>query len=174
MKKLTLTLAAASAAAAFALTGCASNSDAMSTSPTATATDMMSTEPMDPSPGGSEAMATDGAMATDDAMAAQGSVITRKAYDADPAAYAKTTVVYLFSASWCPVCQATDKALTDGSLMVPAKVTVVTVDYDDATDLKTKYGVTTQHTLVQIDSSGKKVAKWTATSTDSLFSGLMS
>ncbi len=166
MKKLTLTLAAVSAAAAFALTGCASNSDAMSAAPTAMSTDKMTEDAMEPS--------SDDAMASEDAMAAHGSVITRDAYDADPAAYAETTIVYLFSASWCPVCQATDKALADGSVTVPAKVTMVTVDYDAATDLKTKYGVTTQHTLVQVDSSGERVAKWTPTSPSNLFSGLKS
>jgi hypothetical protein len=43
--------------------------------------------------------------------------------------------------------------------MIPAGVTILEVNYDTATDLKQKYGVTTQHTLVQIDANGTLVSK---------------
>ena len=33
-------------------------------------------------------------------------------------------------------------------------------DYDTTKDLQKKYGVTYQHTFVQIDSSGKALATW--------------
>ena len=44
-------------------------------------------------------------------------------------------------------------------------MTVVSVDYDTATDLKKQYGVTTQHTFVQIQPDGSEVQKWTGTET---------
>ncbi len=71
--------------------------------------------------------------------------------------YADTKVVYFFHASWCPDCKAADTALTSNPGAIPAKVTIVKVDYDTQTALKQKYGVTMQHTYVQVDSTGAKV-----------------
>jgi len=39
------------------------------------------------------------------------------------------------------------------------------VDYDKSTDLKRKYGVTYQHTFVQVDKGGHLLKKWSGTST---------
>lgn len=179
MKK-TLTLIAA-AFALFPLAACAAetDSDAMSASPTAMSSDKMSQDSMekDDASTSPSAMSSDDAMSSedsmsDDAMAMHGALVTQAEYEADPSAYANTTIVYLFSADWCPTCQATAKALEDGSVTVPAKVTLVDVDYDKATELKKTYGVTMQHTLVQVDGSGNLVAKWSPASASALFSGL--
>lgn len=70
-------------------------------------------------------------------------------------------VVLFFHAPWCPDCRATDSSLTGSG--VPAGLAVVKVDYDTATELKQKYGITQQHTFVQIDASGTQVKKWTGT-----------
>ncbi len=84
-------------------------------------------------------------------------------YDADRAAYADSDVVLHFSASWCPSCRATEESLnTDG---VPDGLTVVKVDFDTATDLRQKYGVTVQHTFVQVEPDGTEIKKWTSTLT---------
>lgn len=80
-------------------------------------------------------------------------------YQDDPAARADTKVVLFFHASWCPSCRATEKAIAESG--VPAGLTLVKVDYDTATDLRQRYGVTTQHTFVQVDGSGGELAKWT-------------
>jgi hypothetical protein len=48
---------------------------------------------------------------------------------------------------------------------VPAGLTVVSVDYDAATDLRKQYGVTVQHTFVQVDPAGNEVAKFTGAPT---------
>ena len=48
---------------------------------------------------------------------------------------------------------------------VPAGLTVVKVDYDTATDLRKTYGITQQHTFVQIGPDGAQLAKWTGTKT---------
>ncbi len=72
---------------------------------------------------------------------------------------AGTKVVYFFHAAWCPDCRATEESLTkDG---VPDGLTVVKVDYDTATDLKAKYGITQQHTFVLIDKDGLSAKKFT-------------
>jgi thioredoxin 1 len=39
-------------------------------------------------------------------------------------------------------------------------VTIVKVDYDTATDLKRRYGVTMQHTSVQVDGASEPVRTW--------------
>nr|HRW20195.1 hypothetical protein [Dermatophilaceae bacterium] len=43
---------------------------------------------------------------------------------------------------------------------VPAGLVVVKVDYDSATELRQKYGVTQQHTFVLVDGQGNAVKKW--------------
>ena len=94
--------------------------------------------------------------------AAGGAYVTRAEYEADPAAYSGTKVVYFFHASWCPSCRATEKAID--AVGVPAGLTVVKVDYDSETDLRKTYGVTQQHTFVQVDGAGKELAKWSGSS----------
>lgn len=114
------------------------------------------------------AMAEDGAMdsqdtamdSQDSAMESAGAWIDQAAYDADRAKYqAAGDVVLFFNATWCPTCRAVVESLdADG---VPAGLTVVSVDFDTATDLRKQHGVTVQHTFVQVDATGEQLAKWT-------------
>lgn len=90
---------------------------------------------------------------------ATGAYVTLAEYRKDPAAHAGTKVVYFFHAGWCPSCRATEAAI--GETGVPDGLTVVKVDYDTETDLRKQYGVTQQHTFVQVDESGAELAKWT-------------
>ena len=60
--------------------------------------------------------------------------------------------------TWCTTCKGLDTALNTADL--PDGLTILKTDYDKETDLKKKYGVTTQHTLVQVDAQGNKLAKW--------------
>jgi thiol-disulfide isomerase/thioredoxin len=69
-------------------------------------------------------------------------------------------VVLFFKASWCPSCRALDADLKASLGDIPAGVTILELDYDDETELKKKYGVTTQHTLVQVDANGEMITKW--------------
>ena len=48
---------------------------------------------------------------------------------------------------------------------LPTGLTIVSVDYDSSDDVKRQYGVTTQHTFVQIDADGNELAKWTGSTT---------
>ena len=85
-------------------------------------------------------------------------------YQADKAAYdAGGDVVLFFAAPWCPTCQRADKNLKGSG--VPEGLTVVKADYDSSTALKKQYGVTVQHTFVQVDPSGKALAKFTGSDT---------
>jgi thioredoxin 1 len=84
-------------------------------------------------------------------------------YTADPEAFAAGDVVLFFNASWCPTCQEAVKNLESADF--PEGLTVVSVDYDSNLDLRKKYGVTTQHTFVQVDPDGAQVKKFTGSTT---------
>ena len=72
---------------------------------------------------------------------------------------AKQPTVLFFAADWCPYCQADLKDINaNGSRL--GDVAIVVADYDKATELKAKYGITVQDTFVQIDASGTEKAIW--------------
>lgn len=88
-----------------------------------------------------------------------GAYLSKAEYTEQAASRAGTKVVYFFHAPWCPTCRATEKAIARGG--IPDGLTLVKVDFDSEVDLRRTYGVTTQHTFVQVDASGAEVAKWT-------------
>jgi thiol-disulfide isomerase/thioredoxin len=82
---------------------------------------------------------------------------------------AKGPTVLFFAADWCPDCQAALKDINaSGSRL--KDVTVVVADYDKVPELKTRYGVTVQHTFVQIDTAGNKLAAWNGGGVDGILS----
>ena len=127
------------------LAGCASDDTAAT--PAAASESAMEKEP------------SESAMTEDAAMSKEGAWIDQAAYEADAATFHEAgDVVLFFNASWCPTCKATVESLDSAG--VPAGLTVVSVDYDAATDLKKQYGVTVQHTFVQVDGQGNQLAKF--------------
>ena len=81
-------------------------------------------------------------------------------------ASADTRRILFFYANWCSTCIPADKAIREGVSQIPQDVTIIRVNYNDTDtdeeekDLARKYGITYQHTFVQIDSDGKVVTKW--------------
>lgn len=73
-------------------------------------------------------------------------------------------VVLFFRASWCPTCRTLDKDIKANLRAIPGDITILDVDYDVYTDLKKQYGVTYQHTLVQVDKDGNIIKKWSGSS----------
>jgi len=77
-----------------------------------------------------------------------------------------TKRVLFFYASWCPTCRPVDAELKTNESQIPSDTTVIRVNYNDPeTDqseksLAQKYGVTYQHTFVQIDKNGNEIRKW--------------
>ena len=74
-----------------------------------------------------------------------------------------------FAADWCPSCRAFEKDVLENADQIPAGLTILKADYDEETELKKKYGVTQQHTFVQVDADGNEIAKWQASPTLSAF-----
>lgn len=108
----------------------------------------------DAMPEGEESVAMNG----EDMMKKAG---TYEAYAPEKLALAETgDVVLFFHASWCPSCRSLNTAIEESAAAIPAGLSILKVDYDTATELKKKYGVTTQHTLVQVDAQGMLVKKW--------------
>ena len=74
-------------------------------------------------------------------------------------------VVLFFHASWCPTCRSLDSDIVSNSKNIPSDVTILKTDYDSETSLKQKYGVTYQHTMVQVDADGNMIHKWSGSPT---------
>ncbi len=116
-----------------------------------------------------EAMAKDvDAMSEEDAMEKDGDAMAVKgsytAYDQAKLANAeKGDVVIFFHAGWCPKCQESDKNFNASA--TPDGLTLLKIDYDNSTELKQKYGVTMQHTYVQVDKDGNEIKQWSGSYT---------
>ena len=126
--------------------------------------DAMSSDAMSPAPSPSAAMSH--------SEAASQSYITYDQYQASKDTYADSKVVLFFNATWCPDCRAINEALTSDPGKIPAGTTVVSVDYDQHADLRQRYGVTMQHTFVQVDAQGMATRTWVSTSPNALLKEL--
>lgn len=115
--------------------------------------------------------------ATDPAqVTAAGSTASFQEYtpEAMSSATADETVVLFFHATWCSTCKLLADDITANADSIPDDVQILLVDFDTATDLKQRYGVTLQHTLVQVDSNGDAVEQWHLTRTlDDLLDSLV-
>ena len=69
--------------------------------------------------------------------------------------------VLFFAASWCPTCRSLDRSLREDLSSIPSDLTIFSVDYDRYDNLKRKYNVRYQHTLVQVDENLAPVNTWT-------------
>ncbi|PIR85330.1 hypothetical protein COU15_01180 [Candidatus Kaiserbacteria bacterium CG10_big_fil_rev_8_21_14_0_10_45_20] len=88
-----------------------------------------------------------------------------EAYSEEKLALAENEDVLLFfHADWCPTCRAIEaefKALET----IPQNVHILKVDFDTETTLRQKYGVTTQHTFVQVNAEGDLIQKFSNANT---------
>lgn len=77
----------------------------------------------------------------------------------------KRRVLY-FYANWCPTCKVANEDFIKNSERIPDDVVIVKINYIDSDteqaerDLAQKYGVTYQHTFIQIDDGGNEVTTW--------------
>ena len=96
-----------------------------------------------------------------------GSFITLAEYETNKAQLDETNVVLFFNADWCSTCKTARENIAAEAGALPADLTIVAVDFDNSDDLRKKYGVTVQHTFVQIDAAGDELAKWSGSTTPS-------
>lgn len=111
-----------------------------------------------------EVMMKDEAMTEKDAMMGHGG--TYETYSPEKIARASSgKVILFFRASWCPTCRAVNSDIKNKLSSIPKDVTILDVNYDTEATLKSKHGVTYQHTFVQVDAAGAQIAKWSASPT---------
>ncbi len=77
------------------------------------------------------------------------------------AANAEEGAVLFFNAAWCPTCQIAKKNFSENANSLPDGLHILDLDFDDNQDLRVRYGVTVQHTFVQVDENGELIKKWT-------------
>ncbi|HMS24879.1 MAG TPA: thioredoxin family protein [Acidimicrobiia bacterium] len=69
-------------------------------------------------------------------------------------------IILFFHADWCPTCRSIEKDINSNLSDIPDGTRILKVDYDSEDDLKKKYGVRSQYTMVQVDNSGNKIDLW--------------
>jgi thioredoxin-related protein len=68
--------------------------------------------------------------------------------------------ILFFHAPWCSQCVALEEDIVSSG--VPEGTTIMKVDYDSNQELRQKYGVTIQTTLVLVDDQGDKIDSYVA------------
>lgn len=104
-----------------------------------------------------------------------GNYITGMAADAYQDSTAKKIVLF-FYADWCPTCRPVDTELKNRLSEIPDGIEIYRINYNDSEtdaqerDLAKKFGVTYQHTFVQVDKNGNEITKWNGGGLDNLLS----
>lgn len=70
------------------------------------------------------------------------------------------TKLLFFHAPWCPQCRELEADIK--RMGVPDGITVIQIDYDTHQQLRQKYGVTLQTTVVKVDDNGELIKKFVA------------
>lgn len=81
-------------------------------------------------------------------------------------------VLFFAATIWCQTCQALEKEIKEKGDSLPSDVTILKVDYDNDREMKRKWGVITQHTLIQLDSNGNEINRWIGGNLDALIANL--
>ena len=112
-----------------------------------------------------DAPASEAPSNTEDISQAVGEYINYGTYETSADEFADTNVVLFFNAAWCSTCKVARDNFESSLDQIPADLTIVVVDFDNSTELRKRYGVTVQHTFVQIDASGEAITKWSGSTT---------
>ena len=86
--------------------------------------------------------------------------------------------VLFFYANWCPTCVPADENFRANVNRIPEDVVLIRVNYKDTdtdeqeTGLAQHYGITYQHTFVQLDKEGNVVKKWNGGQIDELLASI--
>jgi thioredoxin 1 len=80
--------------------------------------------------------------------------------------------VLFFAASWCPSCRSADADINGKLKTIPKDVMIYKTDYDTETALKTKYGITRQHTFVYVNAKAEAIKKWSGGGLDEILANV--
>lgn len=92
--------------------------------------------------------------------------------------YSDKKRVLFFYANWCPICRPADADFKKNAESFPENLVLIRVNYNDSdTDeeekgLADKYGITYQHTFVQIDENGNEITRWSSGQTKELLANI--
>lgn len=91
---------------------------------------------------------------------------TYESYTAAAVGYASLgeVVLFFFSPS-CPACVLLDRDIITNRARIPKDVKILKVDFESASDLKTLYGVSEPHRLIQVNAAGNRITQWGLSST---------
>jgi thiol-disulfide isomerase/thioredoxin len=95
----------------------------------------------------------------------RGNYVSYQNYEQEVEKYQDSKVVMFFNAAWCSTCKIARDNFESSLDQIPSDLTIVLVDFDNSDDLRKKYGITVQHTLVQIDANGESLKKWSGSTT---------
>ena len=73
-----------------------------------------------------------------------------------------------FHASWCPQCVNLEEDIMANLSDIPDNVVIFKVDFDNSDDLRNRYGVSIQTTIVSVDGDGDKIKSHVASLDQSL------
>lgn len=102
---------------------------------------------------------------TQNTDSSRGNYVSYQNYEQEVEKYKDSRVVMFFNASWCSTCKIARDNFESSLDQIPSDLTIVVVDFDNSDDLRKKYGITVQHTFVQIDANGESLKKWSGSTT---------
>ena len=73
-----------------------------------------------------------------------------------------------FHADWCPLCVNLEEDIIANLSDIPDEVVIFKVDFDNSDDLRSRYGVSDQTTIVSVDGNGDKIKSHLASLDQSL------
>ncbi|MDQ3099612.1 MAG: thioredoxin family protein [bacterium] len=73
------------------------------------------------------------------------------------------TLLFFAATTWCSNCAELDAEIKKKATELPSDITILKVDYDRDKEMKAKYGVTMQTTLVLLDKNGTEEKRWIGT-----------
>ena len=108
---------------------------------------------------------TEAPSASETTAVAAGDYIPYESFVTSGDKYSDSKVVLFFNAVWCSTCQQARENIEASLGEIPENLAIVVVDFDSSIDLRKKYGVTVQHTFIEIDSAGEPLGKWSGSVT---------
>ena len=82
--------------------------------------------------------------------------------------YANKKRWLFFHANWCPLCVNLEEDILAHLSDIPDDVVIFKVDFDNSNDLRNRYGVSIQTTIVSVDGGGDKIKSHVASLDQSL------